>query len=88
VVVKLHGPRFLSMLGEELETPFGRERLNARGSHFVARPSFLRVNDFRSNDCAICIGPKLQAHIVNPMTLSKEAPIWKLIRPIEIRSSS
>ena len=30
MVVKLHGPAFLSMVGEELDTPFGREKAPVR----------------------------------------------------------
>lgn len=80
VVVKLHGPAFLSMLGEELETPFGREKVEREG--IALRSAAAIISPCQSTlDQTIAryaLRPKLQRHIVNPMTLSKEAPIWKL----------
>jgi glycosyltransferase involved in cell wall biosynthesis len=80
VVVKLHGPAFLSMLGEELDTSFGREKVEREGIALSAAAAI--VSPCQSTlDQTIgrySLRPKLRRHIVNPMTLSSEAPLWRL----------
>jgi len=80
VVVKLHGPAFLSLVGEELDTSFGREKVEREG--IALRAAAAIVSPCQSTlDQTIdryALKPKLRRHIVNPMTLSSDAPLWRL----------
>jgi glycosyltransferase involved in cell wall biosynthesis len=80
VVVKLHGPAFLSMVGEELDTAFGREKVEREGIALHAAAAIVSpcqsTLDQTINRYAL--RPKLRRHIVNPMTLNGDAPLWGL----------
>jgi glycosyltransferase involved in cell wall biosynthesis len=80
VVVKLHGPAFLSMVGEELDTPFGREKVEREG--IALRAAAAVISPCQSTlDQTIdryALKPNLRRHIVNPMTLNSDVPLWTL----------
>jgi glycosyltransferase involved in cell wall biosynthesis len=78
VVVKLHGPAFLSMMPEEIETPFGREKIAREGAA-------LRRSAGITSPCLItllqtvekyALTPPVQAHIVNPLVMEDGIPLW------------
>src|ERR1700738_3028784 len=80
VVVKLHGPAFLSMVGEELDTSFGREKVEREG--IALRAAAAVISPCQSTlDQTIdryALKPRLRRHIVNPMTLNSDVPLWRL----------
>lgn len=80
VVVKLHGPAFLSMVGEELDTPFGREKVEREGIALHAAAAIVSPcqSTLDQTISRYALRPKLRRHIVNPMTLSGDAALWRL----------
>lgn len=79
VLVKLHGPAFLSLIGDELESRFAQEKIEREGralrsSQMIISPSesVLRQTvaryDLRT-ECTDVIG--------NPVILPSDAPIWR-----------
>jgi glycosyltransferase involved in cell wall biosynthesis len=79
-VVKLHGPAFLTMVREDLDTPFGRQRVEREGIALrtvsaIIAPSQSTLD--RTVD-KYALTPKLRRHIVNPMTLDPGTPQWTL----------
>jgi len=82
VLVKLHGPAFLSMVEGELDTPLVRERIEREGEALrlasaIVSPSKLTLAQTLER---YRLAPKIQGHIVNPVTMNEEAPIWDLDR--------
>jgi glycosyltransferase involved in cell wall biosynthesis len=80
VLVKLHGPAFLSMIAAELETSFGRERIDREGRALhrataIVSPTKLILKQTLER---YQLTPQEQKHIVNPMTMDSDAPIWRL----------
>jgi glycosyltransferase involved in cell wall biosynthesis len=79
-VVKLHGPAFLSMVGEERRSSFGQERIAREGQALskavaVSSPS---LSTLRQTIARYDLKPALSRLIVNPMTLPDSAPLWNL----------
>ena len=69
LVVKLHGPAFLTMVGEDLQSEFAKEKIRAEGEalkavRFLMSPSRCTLEEtidyYR-------LQPKFAAHIVNPL---------------------
>jgi glycosyltransferase involved in cell wall biosynthesis len=79
-VVKLHGPAFLSMIGEELETPFGKEKIEREGRALRSAPAIISPCNSTLEDTIsrYALEPQLQRRIVNPMTLASGTPLWSL----------
>lgn len=79
-VVKLHGPAFLSMVKEELETPFAREKVRREGLALRKHPSI--TSPSRSTlDQTIeryDLHPTLSRVIPNPMPADPRMPLWSL----------
>ncbi len=78
VLVKLHGPAFLSLVEEELTTAFGKERVEREGLA-------LAQSDAIASPCAITLTqtieryglqPAIASHVVNPMAGDPNAPLW------------
>ena len=78
LLVKLHGPAFLSLVDEELATQFGSERVVREGSA-LARAEAI------ASPCAITLTqtvdryglrPALAQHVVNPMAAGSDWPLW------------
>ncbi len=79
LVVKLHGPAFLSLVEEELRTAFAQTKIVREGEA-------LRVANAILSPCASTLAetieryslrPKLCRHIVNPLTMSADTPVWR-----------
>lgn len=80
LVVKLHGPAFLSYVDVELTAPFAQKRIELEGKA-LARASTI------TSPCQItlaqtlqryALSPQLAAHIVNPLVLDDTTPLWTL----------
>lgn len=80
LVVKLHGPAFLTMVKQDLDTPFGRQRVQREGIA-LRRVSAIIAPSQSTLDQTIAryaLKPRMRRHIVNPMTLDPTAPLWTL----------
>ena len=80
LLVKLHGPAFLSMVAEELDSPFGREKVEREGKALrfasaIASPSQTTLTQTIER---YQLAPRDQWLIVNPVTLGSDAPVWSL----------
>jgi len=80
MVVKLHGPAFLTMLEGERETPFGREKVAREGRalarcHTIVSPS--QANLQRTIERYGLAGKDTQV-IVNPISMDESGPVWDL----------
>ena len=78
VVVKLHGPAFLSLVAEELGGPAAEAKIVREGRALsaaaaITSPSACTLADTVSK---YALTPRLSAHIVNPLALSPGAPRW------------
>lgn len=78
VVVKLHGPAFLSLVEEELETPIAKLKIEAEGralrtARFVSSPS---ANTLRQTWEYYGLPKGGERVIFNPMVSSGDTPLW------------
>src|SRR5580765_5264103 len=78
LLVKLHGPAFLSLVDEELATPFGSERVAREGQALSQAEAI-------ASPCAITLTqtidryglrPSIARHVVNPMAAGADLPLW------------
>lgn len=78
-VVKLHGPAFLSLVDEELETPFAAQKIAAEGFALSELPIWTSpardtldktLRHYRAT-------PRVARHIVNPLELPASVPLWQ-----------
>jgi glycosyltransferase involved in cell wall biosynthesis len=80
VVAKLHGPAFLSLVEDELHTPFGREKIEREGR--ALRLAAAIVSPCKSTLQRTIeqygLTPKIKEHIVNPITMDGTIPLWRL----------
>ncbi len=79
-VARLHGPAFLSLIEHELESPFAREKIEREGEALrnfpaitspAARTLAQTVERYR-------LEPKRAVHIVNPVAMHLQTPVWRL----------
>lgn len=80
VVTKLHGPAFLSMTGEEINTHFGQEKIAREGRALrrcavIASPSTLTLAQTIDR---YSLAPRVARHVNNPVRMSEETPRWTL----------
>lgn len=80
LLVKLHGPAFLSLVEEELHTSFAAEKIAREGralklANFVASPS---LSTLRQTVARYELSPTVQAHVVNPLLMDADTPLWNL----------
>ena len=78
VLVKLHGPAFLSLVDEELATAFGKERVAREGlalgqSEAIASPCAITLTQTIER---YGLRPAIASHVVNPMAADANAPLW------------
>jgi glycosyltransferase involved in cell wall biosynthesis len=78
LVVKLHGPAFLTMTEQELQTPFGRRKVRTEHDSLarlpaITAPSRCTLSDTLSH---YRLRPPIAEHIVNPVDLSTGSPLW------------
>ena len=80
VVVRLHGPAFLSYVEEELATDFGRLRIDREGAA-------LRQAESIVSPCQKTLLQTIERHqitntevhhIVNPLGMDEDTPLWRL----------
>ena len=80
VVVKLHGPAFLSLVEEELDSDFGRLKIEREGAALrearcITSPS---RGTLEETILRYDLRPVIARHVVNPLSLPLTAPIWSL----------
>ena len=80
VVVKLHGPAFLSLVEEELDSDFGRLKIEREGAALrearcITSPSRATLEE---TILRYDLRPVIARHVVNPLSLPLTAPIWSL----------
>jgi glycosyltransferase involved in cell wall biosynthesis len=80
LLVKLHGPAFLSLVEDELHTPFGRVKVDREGSALrragaIVSPSQLTLEQTLTK---YRLAPKESGHIVNPLRMDSDTPLWSL----------
>jgi glycosyltransferase involved in cell wall biosynthesis len=78
VVVKLHGPAFLSLVDEDRESETGKQRILAEGialkhAATVTAPSRCTL---AATLARYDLAPACRAHIVNPLELGPGAQLW------------
>ena len=81
-VVKLHGPAFKALVDEELASPFGVARVEREG-FALRRAPVITSPARRTLDETIArygLAPAVTRHVVNPLDLAPEVPIWDLNR--------
>jgi glycosyltransferase involved in cell wall biosynthesis len=79
VVVKLHGPAFLSLVEEELQTEFAQRKITAEGcglqrARALMSPSACTLS---ATVARYELRTLFRAHVPNPLALAPSAPIWK-----------
>jgi len=80
VVVRLHGPSFLTFVEEELTTDFARRRIEREGealrqAQMIVSPS--RKALLQTIERYQLSSPEMH-HIVNPLTMDEDTPLWRL----------
>jgi glycosyltransferase involved in cell wall biosynthesis len=80
LVVKLHGPAFLSLVEEELATPFGREKIVREGRALRCATSITSpcMTTLKQTVDRYQLAPRIQRHIENPVSVDADAPLWQL----------
>jgi glycosyltransferase involved in cell wall biosynthesis len=80
VVVKLHGPAFLALVENELASSFGKEKIDREGQALRRSSAIIAPSQRALSDTIDRYGltPKYQRHIVNPLTMDEDAPLWRL----------
>jgi glycosyltransferase involved in cell wall biosynthesis len=80
LVVKLHGPAFMSIVEEDLTTPGAKIRI-AREGEALRRVSVITSPADRTLQDTIAryeLRPPLAVHLPNPLRLPESAPLWNL----------
>ena len=80
VLVKLHGPAFMSLVDEELKQPFGQARIRREGQALaaataIAAPSSRTLLQTLER---YQLSPPIRQHVVNPLAMADDAPLWSL----------
>ena len=80
LVVKLHGPAFLSLVGEELRTQFAVDKIEHEGralrrSAAITAPSRTTLTQTIER---YRLTPKHACHIKLPLALDEATPVWRL----------
>jgi glycosyltransferase involved in cell wall biosynthesis len=76
VLVKLHGPAFLSL--GEVGTPFGKEKIEREGRALRRASTIISPSTHTLSRTISFYGlrPARQAHIVNPIAVDPATPLW------------
>jgi len=82
VVVKLHGPTFLTLAEEDLKTAFGAEKVRREGEalqrqQVLTAPSRCTLTDTVAR---YALHPALAEQVVNPLSAAADLPLWQLDR--------
>jgi glycosyltransferase involved in cell wall biosynthesis len=81
VLVKLHGPAFLSLVENELTSSFGKEKVEREGRALRDSTSAIISPSQRTLVQTLeryGLNPKHKRHIVNPLTMESDTPLWSL----------
>jgi glycosyltransferase involved in cell wall biosynthesis len=80
VLVKLHGPAFLSLVENELASSFGKEKIDREGLALKRSSAIIAPSQRALSETIDRYGltPKYKRHIVNPLTMDEDAPLWRL----------
>jgi glycosyltransferase involved in cell wall biosynthesis len=81
VLVKLHGPAFLSLVEDELTSSFGKAKVEREGRALQGSSSAIISPSQRTLVQTIeryGLTPKHKRHIVNPLTMDSDTPLWRL----------
>ena len=81
LAVKLHGPAFLSLVDDELTTPFAAAKIAREGDALrkvktVVSPSALTLSQTIEHYGLSRLATR---HIVNPLTMGPDTPLWNLV---------
>lgn len=79
VLVKLHGPAFLTLVSEEL-SDFGREKIEREGQALRSAP-LLTAPSLATLERTIAryhLAPAMRAHVANPLVMDADTPLWRL----------
>jgi glycosyltransferase involved in cell wall biosynthesis len=79
LVVRLHGPAFLSLVKEEINTAFGQEKIEREGRALRLAPIIVSPCQLTLTQTMQRYGltPKEARHIVNPLTMDGNTPLWR-----------
>jgi glycosyltransferase involved in cell wall biosynthesis len=82
LVVRLHGPAFLSLVDDEIDTDFGREKIEREGQALRLAPVIVSPCQLTLTQTMQRYGlnPKEARHIVNPLAIDGDTPLWGLDR--------
>jgi glycosyltransferase involved in cell wall biosynthesis len=80
LLVKLHGPAFLSMVDDELISPLGVERIEREGSALSRLDSVVAPSELilRQTIDRYKLKPRDAKRIVNPVVMDERTPLWSL----------
>jgi glycosyltransferase involved in cell wall biosynthesis len=80
VLVKLHGPAFLSLVENELNTPFAREKIEREGRALRLATTIIAPCELtlRQTLERYRLSPRDKRKIVNPMAMDTDVPQWRL----------
>jgi glycosyltransferase involved in cell wall biosynthesis len=82
VLVKLHGPAFLSLVENELNTPFAREKIQREGRALRLATTIIAPceSTLRQTVERYRLTPRTTRKIVNPLAMDTDVPQWRLDR--------
>ena len=78
VVVKLHGPAFVTMVEEELQTAFGAEKVRREGLALERSPVIIAPSQctLRETVARYRLQPRVAERVVNPLAAAADLPLW------------
>jgi glycosyltransferase involved in cell wall biosynthesis len=78
LVVKLHGPAFLSLVEDELHTAFAREKIDREGRalHLATAIASPSASTLAQTIERYGLTPRERRLIVNPLTMDGDTPVW------------
>ena len=80
VVVRLHGPAFLTMVDEELKTPFGAEKVRREGVALAAQRVLTSPSRWTLEQTVArySLQPLIAERVPNPIDENDRLPMWRL----------
>jgi glycosyltransferase involved in cell wall biosynthesis len=80
LLVKLHGPAFLTLVEEDLNTPFGQEKVEREGRALKLATAVIAPSNSTLERTVARYGlmPTVLAHVVNPLVMDDDIPLWSL----------
>jgi glycosyltransferase involved in cell wall biosynthesis len=81
-IVKLHGPAFKALADAELASAFGVARVEREGFALRRAPVITSPAQHTLDEtiARYALSPALTRHVVNPLALAPEVPLWNLDR--------